>query len=151
MEYVMVPVPEELVDDVLGFLRWQTDFGSSAPPAPEVSLGREELEAVVARLDDAARDLLLLVGNPAPDSDLTLLGLAAVLASTPRELVGTVYELNLHLAEAGGLGAMMTISPLAAGETVHHRTLGLPEPVAALVREVLLPADRAPSEPDTPR
>jgi hypothetical protein len=137
MEYVMVPVPEEIVEEVQQFLRWQIDFAKPAAALPEVSLDPAGMEALLAGLDAGARDLLRLLARPAPGTDPTIAGLAAALTRSPREVVGTVYEVNVLLADAGGLGAMITITPLAEGATVHQRMLALPEPVAALVRDAL--------------
>jgi hypothetical protein len=133
MEYVMVPVPEELVEEVQLFLRWQTDFAKPAAAVPEVALELAGVEALLAGLDEDARALLRLLARPEPGTVPTIDGIAGALGRSPREVVGTVYEANVLLAEAGGLGAMITITPLAEGATVHQRLLALPEPVAVLV------------------
>jgi hypothetical protein len=140
MEYVMVPVPEEILEDVQLFLRWQTDF---ARPGQGLSVERADVEAFVRGLDDEAEALLRQLAFPPPDVDLTFSDLAAALGSTFRETVGAVYELNVQLVDTWGGAALIAITPLTKGAPLHQRVIALPEPLAEPVRAVLTPTDPA--------
>ena len=134
----MVPVPEELVEEVHVYLRYQDDLKRAAATPVDASLDRPRMDALLAGLDDDARAVLRLLATRQGENP-TVLELAASLGRTPREVVGTIYELNLALTEAGGLGAMMAITPHPEGQSVHDRVLALPDGVASLVREALPP------------
>jgi hypothetical protein len=137
VEYVMVPVPEELVEDVHQYLRYQDDLRRVAATPADASLDLPRMQALLADLDGDARGVLVQLATQGAGENPTVLGLAVSLGRSPREVVGTVYELNLLLTEAGGLGAMMAITPQPEGESVHDRVLGLPDAVASLVREAI--------------
>ena len=117
MEYVMVPVPEELASRVLSYVNWKghprvveamqkdADDASDAGPrarAPSVDTG-EPIARAFARLDDAGRMLAGVIAAAALDhEELTIPEAARRAGVTPREAVGAVLELVNFVSNEGG-------------------------------------------------
>lgn len=100
MRYVEVPVPEELVEQVEIFLRWNVN----AAPPPNV----EVVGTVYPKLDDDSRRLLRFVAEAARTGDeVDLATVAHRLGLSQREAIGTVIELNAAIFQSGG--PMMTV------------------------------------------
>jgi hypothetical protein len=145
VNYVMVPVPEELAPKVLWYVSWKGHFrlagqSDGKTNAPGRSVGPPSADdggpiaRAFARLDDASRALAAVVATAALDKDqLTVPQAARCAGLTTREAVGTVLELNQRIADEGGPPKAVFIRDLegAAGEfTWDARVLVVPEPIA---------------------
>ena len=137
MPYVMVPVPEEHVQDVMQFVVRLMSQASVEP------WNEETIAQLFEEIDEPARALLSAVakgvisGTPLTEGDA-----AAVIGMTWREVGGMVRELN-DAAAAGGHPALLSRRSLSAtlpnGRTRDVRGLALDDEVAQLVHA----ADRA--------
>jgi hypothetical protein len=139
MEYVMVPVPEELVGEVRTFLAW--GLLQSAEPVENPAA----LVAVVQAGDESSRRLLrLLADDTLEEKSTTLREAAEALDTTTREVVGLAGELNFDIAQAGG-GALTIIGkvdprPIKPGVRQNdHRILLMTESVAKVIAGLSLP------------
>jgi len=97
MEYVMVPVPEELTARVDQYLRWNV---GSLPPDfwPQDAIG-----VFLDSLDEQARSLLLSVSEAADQVVvLTVHAAAEATGCSDREALGIMMELNDAARIAGG-------------------------------------------------
>ena len=137
MPYVMVPVPEEHVQDVMQFV---VRMASQATLEPWT---QEALGELFDEIDEAARALLSAVakgvisGRPLNEADA-----AAVIGMTWREVTGMVRELNDAAASRShpALVSRRSVSTtLPNGRTREVRALIIDDEVAPLVHE----ADRA--------
>jgi hypothetical protein len=105
MEYVMVPVPEELVADVEKFL-----VMNAVRPGAKV-LDPEAVEQLWTTLSAAARELLLRAAEAAREHLLfTVQDAAVAVRCSEHELLGRVVELN-NLVKAAG-GPRLTLVPM---------------------------------------
>lgn len=103
MEYVMVPVPEELAAKVLTFVSWK-DAQAAGPPSAE---GQPDADAAIARafgrLDAKSRALISVVADAALDAEQVSVPEAARRAGvTTREALGILLEVNAIIASEGG-------------------------------------------------
>jgi hypothetical protein len=137
MPYVMVPVPEDHVQDVMQFV---VRLASQATLEPWT---QEAVAQLFDEIDEPARALLSAVANgviggkPLNEADA-----AAIIGMTWREVAGMVRELNDVAASAShpalvGRSSMTTTLP--NGRTRDVRALIIDDDVARLVHE----ADRA--------
>lgn len=108
MGYILVPVPEELVDRVGAFLQRKTAEPQLDPPRPD----DEPLARVVRLLDLPCRELLLFVVDASLNNRiLTISDVAASLGWNEREVVGAMFQTNQALRAQGVVAAaMMAIS-----------------------------------------
>ena len=147
MDYVMVPVPEELAEKVLTYVSWKgppsavtkqdadndaqrTSDQPDAGDSDDRPLGR-----VVARLDAASRRLLTIAATAALDQEpLTVAEAARRVGLGVREVLGIIVEVNTLLVAEGE-------APIAANVTAREgvdsgefswdtRVVVMPEPVA---------------------
>lgn len=106
MDYVMVPVPEELADKVLAYVSWK-DAQAKAEPAMteglDAAAAAEVLARVFARLDDASRSLLAVAADSAlAGEELTIPEAARRADVTAREAIGILLEVNGIVVNEGG-------------------------------------------------
>jgi hypothetical protein len=137
MPYVMVPVPEEHVQDVMQFVVRLISEASIEP------WNEEGIAQLFEEIDEPARALLSTVakgvigGKPLNEADA-----AAVIGMTWREVAGMMRELN-DAAAAGAHPPLLSRRSLNAtlpnGRTREVRALAMDEEVARLVHA----ADRA--------
>jgi hypothetical protein len=113
VEYVMVPVPEELAPTVLAYVSWKEAQASTPPPRNE-GQGADDAEAIArafARLDPVSRALVTVVATAGLESEQLSIPEAARRAGvTTREALGILLEVNNVIASEGG-------PPLAFGGT----------------------------------
>jgi hypothetical protein len=137
MPYVMVPVPEEHVQDVMQFVVRMANQATLEPWT------QEALSQLFEEIDEPARALLSAVakgvigGQPLNEADA-----AAVVGMTWREVSGMVRELNDVAASQSHpalVGRRSVSTKLPNGRTREVRALLIDEEVAPLVHE----ADRA--------
>jgi hypothetical protein len=94
-EYVMVPVPEDVAEDVRRFVQWTT--GASERPA----LDPPTVSRALATLDPPCRQMLSLVAQATVSGKgATITRIARALRCSPREVMGTMLDLN-HLMRIG--------------------------------------------------
>jgi hypothetical protein len=108
VEYVMVPVPEELAAKVLGYVSWKDTQanaerrGGGGPTAEGPDQG-EAIARAYARLDDPSRALLAVAATAALEEDELSIPRAARRAGvTTREALGILMEVNNVLVAEGG-------------------------------------------------
>jgi hypothetical protein len=137
MPYVMVPVPEEHVQDVMQFVVRLMSQASIEP------WNEQTITQLFEEIDEPARALLSAVakgvigGNPLTEADA-----AAVIGMTWREIAGMLRELNdAAAAEAHPplLSRRSVTATLPNGRTRDFRALTIDDEVARLVHA----ADRA--------
>jgi hypothetical protein len=103
VEYVMVPVPEELAQQVLTYVSWRESQARTAPLADDRQEGADALARVFARLDDASRALVTVIAAAVADGEEVSVGEAARRARvTSREAIGILLEVNNVIAQEGG-------------------------------------------------
>jgi hypothetical protein len=137
MPYVMVPVPEEHVYDVMQFVVRLTAQASVEPWTEEA------IRELFEQIDEPSRALLsavakgVLGGNPLSEGDV-----GAVIGMTWREVMGMVRELNDTAASQDRpalVNRSSTTATLPNGRTREVRGLVIADDVARLVHD----ADRA--------
>jgi hypothetical protein len=106
VEYVMVPVPEELAQKVLGFVTWKDAQANAGPPASGAPGAGDDGEAIArafARLDDVSRALVAVVAGATLEAEQLSIPEAARRAGvTTREALGILLEVNNVIASEGG-------------------------------------------------
>jgi hypothetical protein len=148
MGYVMVPIPEELVVDVIAFmLREKARLGMEPWDQPS-------MDQLFAEVDESARSLLAFVAREAmANRDLGEAEAAAAMQMNWREVYGVFRDLNERVGAANrpGLMGMKTVTEtLAGGQTTEVRSYSMSREIAELVTEAEradLAADLATSEP----
>jgi hypothetical protein len=131
MPYVMVPVPEEHVEDVMNFVL-RAMARAALQPWDEDSMVRLFLE-----VDELSRALLAYVARATlAGQDITEAEAARMVQLTGRETIAIQRELN-DLARQEGREALITTRTvpqlLPNGRTTERRVLTMEEPVARLV------------------
>lgn len=100
----MVPVPDEVLDQVRAYLLFNVGGARTEPqldPVHDVIEAHPDLHRLVRFVADA-----VLEGEP-----ITLRGLATALDTGVREVTGTIQEINLRVREAGGPAAVLLLQP----------------------------------------
>jgi hypothetical protein len=101
VEYVMVPVPEELAEAVLTFLRWKDQAKAAQPTDVQSDVG-DAVARVFARLDDPSRALLAVIASAVLDEEeLGIPEAARRVGVTAREALGIILEVNNILVGEG--------------------------------------------------
>ena len=154
VDYVMVPVPEELAPKVLNYINWkghprlvraakadEEPRGDASPPPDEpgaVASGGADSSPVArafAAVDDSGRQLLRVVAAAAlAQEELTVPEAARRAGLGAREALGVVLEVNQRIAQEGGPPVSILVKGVdGAAErefTWHERVFVMPEPVA---------------------
>jgi hypothetical protein len=103
VEYVMVPVPEELADRVLTYVSWKETQAKPGPPADQAADDGGAMAQAFERLDAAGRALVGVIAAAALEAEeLTIPEAAARAGVTAREAVGLLLEVNSVVAREGG-------------------------------------------------
>lgn len=98
MDYIMVPVPEELVPEVKQFLQWNT-VRSTEGTLPEDAAAR-----FVDSLDDVARRFLIVVADAAVEVKVLSASMVAeAVGCSEREVLGLMMTLNISVQSFGTL------------------------------------------------
>lgn len=98
MEYVMVPVPEDLVAEVDQYLRWNT------VTSPLGALDIDGALRILEAIDDLARRYLLVVAEAAVDVRILSVGDAAAESGCNElEAMGLMMQLNTVAQRMGNL------------------------------------------------
>ena len=132
MPYVMVPVPEEHVQDVMQFVLREMAKASLVP------WDDDSVSALFHEVDEASRSLLAYAARAAlSGTDLAETEAADMMQLRPREVAGIIRDLNDRAAKADRspvLGARTVTETLPNGRTVEMRVLWIGENLAPLVR-----------------
>jgi hypothetical protein len=100
VEYVMVPVPEDLVDQVQRFMMLRDMRHVSEA---RVNVDAAKVREVVARLNPECRTMLFALAHVTLGGENpTIATLAEMVSWTPHETFGVVHELNALVWEAFG-------------------------------------------------
>ena len=132
MEFVMVPVPEDHVVDVMQYVARLVARASIRP------WEREDVERFFAESDEASRSLLSAVARVAvADKDITEEQVAEQLELNVREIRAIMREINDRSRDAdhdGLLAVRETTVSLPNGRNAPRRLLTIAEPLARMVR-----------------
>jgi hypothetical protein len=112
VNYVMIPVPEELAPKVLNYVNWKgslqlqkqlEDAASAEGDVASPAVGSDPVGRVFARLDGPSRELLVVAAQAALAGDeLTVPSAARRAGLTERETIGVITEVNNLVAGEGG-------------------------------------------------
>jgi len=133
MPYVMVPVPEEHVQDVMQFILREVAKASIEP------WDGEAISQLFHEVDEASRSLLAYTARASMSgTDITQLQAADVMQLRTREVAGIVRELNEQAAKANRpslVTARTVTETLPNGRTKEKHVLSMSDDVAPLVRD----------------
>jgi hypothetical protein len=132
MPYVMVPVPEEHVQDVMQFVLREVAKASLEP------WDEESISTLFHEVEEEGRSLLAYVARAiASGKEITEADAAALLQLRPREMAGLVRDVNERAARASRpnlLLARVVTETLPNGRTTDKRVLTMSDELAPLVR-----------------
>jgi hypothetical protein len=132
MEYVMVPVPEEHVVDVMMYIARLTNRASVEPWTPET------LQQFFDEVDEACRSLLSVVSrSTVAGKDLSDEDAAATLELSPREIRAIMREINEGAGREKHLPLLSTREAsvvLRNGRSIMKRLFNMDEEVARMIR-----------------
>jgi hypothetical protein len=107
VEYVRVPVPEELAARVLTYVSWKDAQANTAPPraeGPDVVDHDDAIARAFARLDDPSGALVAVVAAAALEAEeLSIPDAARRAGVSTREALGILMEVNNVIGDEGGL------------------------------------------------
>jgi hypothetical protein len=132
MPYVMVPVPEEHVQDVMQFILREVSKASLEP------WDDDSISHLFHEVDEASRSLLAYIARASRSGkDMTEAQAADMMQLRQREVVGIVRDLNERATKANrpAVLLMRTVTEtLPNGRTTEKRVISMSEDVAPLVR-----------------
>jgi hypothetical protein len=133
MPYVMVPVPEEHVQDVMQFILREVARASLEP------WDEESVSTLFHDVEEEGRSLLAYVARAIVSGKvITEADAAALLQLRPREMVGLVRDINERAAQVNRpnlVFARMVTETLPNGRTAEKRVLSMSDELAPLVRD----------------
>jgi hypothetical protein len=133
MPYVMVPVPEEHVQDVMQFILREVAKASLEP------WDHGSISDLFHDTDEASRSLLAYTARASlAGKEVTEGQVADMMQLRQREVAGIVRELNERAAKANRHGLLVTrnvTEALPNGRTTEKRVLAIADEVAPLVRD----------------
>ena len=139
MPYVMVPVPEEHVQDVMQFILREVARASLEP------WDEDAISTLFHDIEEEGRSLIAYVARAiASGKEISEAEVAALLQLRPREMAGLVRDINERAAQANRpnlVFARMVSETQPNGRTTEKRVLAMSDELAPLVRE----AERADS------
>jgi len=125
----MVPVPEEHVEAVKRYVAWADARGETTP------WDESSLSDVLAGLPPPCRDLVSLVARATLEPDLLSVTEAGRrLGRTPREILGTIVEVNHGAPPLTGFGFLLRLRP---GDALLDQLIAMDEGTAESVRAAL--------------
>jgi hypothetical protein len=132
MPYVMVPVPEEHVQDVMQFVLREVAKASQLP------WDEESVTELFGEVDEASRSLLAYAARAIINGkDVSEAQVADMMQLRQREVAGIIRDLNERASKANRpnlLTARVVSETLPNGRTVEKRVLWMGEELAPLVR-----------------
>jgi predicted ATP-dependent protease len=133
MPYVMVPVPEEHVQDVMQFVLREVAKASLEP------WDEESVSKLFHEVDEEGRSLLAYAARAVVSGkELSEADAAALLQLRPREMAGLVRDINERAAQAGRPNLVMArvvSETLPNGRSMDKRVLSMSDDLAPLVRD----------------
>ena len=133
MPYVMVPVPEEHVQDVMQFVLREVAKASLR------AWDEESVSELFHEVDEASRSLLAYTARASiSGTDITEAQAADMMQLRQREVVGIVRELNERATKANRpslVGTRTVNETLPNGRTTEKRVLWMSDELAPLVRD----------------
>jgi len=133
MPYVMVPVPEEHVQDVMQFILREV-AKASIEPWDDASISQ-----LFHEVDEASRSLLAYTARASMSgTEISEIQAADMMQLRPREVLGIVRELNEQAAKANRPSLVVALNvteTLPNGRTKEKRVLSMSDEVAGLVRD----------------
>jgi hypothetical protein len=133
MPYVMVPVPEEHVQDVMQFVLREVARASLEP------WDEAAVSTLFHEVDEEGRSLLAYAARAVVSGkELSEADAAALLQLRPREMAGLVRDINERAAQANRPNIVFTrvvSETLPNGRTVDKRVLSMSDELAPLVRD----------------
>jgi hypothetical protein len=137
----MVPVPEELAEQVQQYVNFQVANEAATDWSEDAVAG------IYERLDGAARTVVRVVAQGAVDDDpVTIARAAEVAGATSREVLGIVLELVQHYRGLGGPVFPLLLLDVAEGVDDDQRIILMPKDGARITLAATAAAD-APSAP----
>lgn len=127
----MVPVPEELVDQVKAHMAWKL-------AGPKIAENPDAVRLVFDEADPDLRNLIHYVAQATVDGETpTLLEVSAAIDMPPRQVIGCLSELSVRLQAAGRANFFLLarVDPRERPEGVEeweHRVLVMTDADAAL-------------------
>lgn len=133
MPYVMVPVPEEYVEEVMQFVLKAVARASVDP------WGAESITELFTEVDELSRTLLSLIARgTGSGKELTEVDLAVMIQLSGRETIGIMRELNIMARDSNHPNLIiprMISEALPNGRTMQKRVLTMADDIAQLVRD----------------
>lgn len=133
MPYVMVPVPEEHVQDVMQFVLREVAKASLEP------WDEESVSKLFHEVDEEGRSLLAYAARAVVSGkELSEADAAALLQLRPREMAGLVRDINERAAQASRPNLVMArvvSETLPNGRSMDKRVLSMSDDLAPLVRD----------------
>jgi predicted ATP-dependent protease len=133
MPYVMVPVPEEHVQDVMQFILREMAKASLEP------WDTESVSELFHEVDEAGRSLLAYTARASMSgTDITEAQAADMMQLRQREVAGIVRDLNERATKANRpilMTARSVTEALPNGRTTEKRVLWMSDELAPLVRD----------------
>jgi hypothetical protein len=133
MPYVMVPVPEEHVEDVMQFILREMAKASLVP------WDDESISALFHEVDESSRSLLAYAARATMSGkEISDVQAADLMQIRQREVAGIMREVNERATKANrpALVSVRTVTEtLPNGRTTEKRVLAMSEDVAPLVRD----------------
>jgi hypothetical protein len=131
MPYVMVPVPEEHVQDVMQFVLREVAKASLAP------WDEESVSELFREVDEESRSMLAYAARATiSGKELTEVEVADLMQLRQREMAGIMRELNERASKANRpalVSARTVTETLPNGRTIEKRVLWMSEELAPLV------------------
>ena len=133
MPYVMVPVPEEHVQDVMQFVLREVARAALEP------WDEESISTLFHEVEEEGRSLLAYVARAiAGGKEITEAEAANLLQLRPREIAGLVRDVNERAAKASRPNLVLNrvvTETLPNGRTMDKRVLTMSDELAPLVRD----------------
>jgi hypothetical protein len=131
VEYVMVPVPEELGGRVLQYLSWRASSEGST------GWSEESMATLYAGLDQTSRLLLATVARGVVDDEpVTVAACAQAARASSREILGIVLELVQRFKALGGPTFPIVLLDAAEGLDDEQRLIVMPKEGARIVLSI---------------
>jgi hypothetical protein len=133
MRYVMVPVPEEHVQDVMQFVLREVAKASQLP------WDEDSVTELFRVVDEASRSLLAYTARAIMSgSDITEVQVADMMQLRQREVAGIIRDLNERASKASRPNLVTTRvvnETLPNGRSVEKRVLSMSDDVAPLLQK----------------
>lgn len=133
MPYVMVPVPEEHVEEVMAFILREVARANLQP------WDSEAISTLFHAVDEASRSLLAYVARASmAGTDISEAQAADMVQLSAREVAGIMRDLNETARDASRptlLATRTVTETLPNGRTTEKRVLWISDEIAPLIRE----------------